>query len=153
MTVPRGTPRRTMVPCELEAIHAPGFIQPHATLLCIDPDTFSVLAMAGNAGAILAGAVLSDPAPALDRILPPQVCATAVAALGDGRLDRRGITLELQVEVVSPFGGEAFIHRHRGVLYCEVEPRTEACPPESTRNRGVAQAPAASNTNPRRYAA
>ncbi|WP_161539757.1 ATP-binding protein [Paramagnetospirillum kuznetsovii] len=117
-------------PCEREAIHAPGAIQGHATLLCVDPDTLAVLGMTENVGAILPHAALTRHRPRLNHFLTPQICDLVVAALKDGRLNRQGLTLKLAMDLVPPHGGEVFIHHHHDVIFCEIEARdTPDLPP------------------------
>ncbi|MGE5506322.1 MAG: GAF domain-containing protein, partial [Actinomycetota bacterium] len=93
--------------CDAEIIEAPGCIQPHAALLCLDGATFQVLAASANLAAL--APELADNASELVGLLP-------------GTVDEAGCDLVVPARICPPHGGWAFAHRRGDVVHVEIEP-------------------------------
>lgn len=116
--------------CELEPIHIPGAIQPHATLIAADPNSpeLPVEACSENAADLfpVAGpaALLGRP---LAELLPPTFCRQLLGALASGRLDdpARPYRTGLRLADTEADGRETSFavaaHRHDGRLVLELE--------------------------------
>ncbi len=109
-------------PCERERIEAPGSVQPHAVLVCVDPDTMVVLAVSDNAPRLLdwpqdcAGTAFFD-------LLSGAAAEVLAGTLDDG-VAEGGVSVVLGPEALPPLGAEVALHCHDGVLLVEIEPLT-----------------------------
>ena len=101
--------------CEREPIHLPGSVQPHAAMLTLDPETFTVVACSDNLSDLLGFGADVALGRALATVLP-DVAKDLLQVGADGRLDRpeqpwRG-TARLGSEQ-RPFAVTAHIHAGR----------------------------------------
>ncbi len=96
-------------PCEREAIHAPGSIQPHAALFVFTSRDFSPLSASANSEALFPAG------------LPAALLADLRGAVADGSADE-GIDLTLPDADLPPLGGSVHAHVQDGMLVVEVEP-------------------------------
>lgn len=96
-------------PCEQEAIHAPGSVQPYAALLIFEAADFSLLSTSANMAALLPGG------------LPDSLKAELREVIADGSLGD-GIELTISSVDLPPLGGAVHAHIQDDLLLVEVEP-------------------------------
>ena len=109
--------------CEQEAIHAPGVIQPHCALVCVDPSSLVVQAISANF-AVLIGRALAVGAP-LAACVPEPVLVAIHQGLADGSIGQNHLSMFVDPNWLPPFGAQIQAHLHLGTLFCEFEPLQE----------------------------
>lgn len=110
---------RPTLACDQEAIHAPGCVQPHALLLCIDPASLVIESISANVTDLAPPGHPVSLGMRLDQVLPARVAARVAedSKRGDGAF------LGLDEASWPPFGAEIYTHRSADTLFCEIEPR------------------------------
>lgn len=105
--------------CEAERFEAPGHVQPHAALLCLDSSLLTILSVSANIGElfpVFAGLAAGAHLPELpDEAI--QSLGQAVAAPGGAHIE-----FVLSATHCPPRGAWAVAHRQGDVVYLELEP-------------------------------
>lgn len=110
--------------CAQEPIHTHGCIQSQAVLLCVCPQSLTIIAVSENFATLL-GRVQPELGLALGSVLPED----AMNAILSSSPLRHHLIWQLPPDWLAPFGGEMRVHIHGDVLYCEIEPlRQEDAP-------------------------
>ena len=123
--------------CDREPIHIPGSIQPHGTLLALLEPMLRPVSVSAN---ITAFAGMSPEAaltsPLRDWLTPDSLnrLETALAA------EDLALLNPIRIDLAGPAGGRAcdgILHRHDGLAFLELEPRTAADGPPGEFFRSV----------------
>lgn len=110
---------RLTLACDQEAIHAPGCVQPHALLLCIDPASLVIESISENVAGLAPPDYPLSAGMRLDQVLPGVI----VVKLAEASKQADGAFLTLDKAYWPPFGAEIYTHRSADTLFCEIEPR------------------------------
>ncbi len=114
--------------CDREPIHIPGAIQPHGVLLALQEPDLIITQVSENASDLFGVDVSTMPGRTLSSVLPADAYMNVRAAAETEHL------AELNPHQIALRGRvcDGVLHRYRGVLILEIEPRVTAAPAERT---------------------